>query len=198
MMGWLPVVTVSESVFPTLVRVFYSRTTYGLGSFIISTIREVKIYMDRESFYRIFDIVPIGLRVYESKIWPTVPWFEPREVIQRIFGLAEAQEMGKPSTHSLTIISRVLHHMTGSIFLPRGGHRDMVSYYEAFFIDSILIGRRIHLGYLMIMHMISCCESMTCVLPYGHFLTRVFKDVSVDLSRETDFEARNAYDTYND
>ena len=106
--------------------------------------------------------------------------------------------MGKPSTHSLTIISRVLHHMTGSIFLPRGEHRDEVSYYEAFFIDSILIGRRIHLGYLMMMHMISCCESMTCVLPYGHFLTRVFKYVSVDLNRETDFEARNAYDTYND
>ena len=88
--------------------------------------------------------------------------------------------------------------MTGSIFLPRGEHRDEVSYYEAFFIDSILIGRRIHLGYLMMMHMISCCESVTCVLPYGHFLTRVFKYVSVDLNRETDFEARNAYDTYND
>ncbi|RVW81756.1 hypothetical protein CK203_049494 [Vitis vinifera] len=41
------------------------------------------------------------------------------------------------------------------------GHRDKVSYYEAFLIDSILTGRRI---------------------------TRVFKDVGVDLSKETDFE----------
>ena len=84
------------------------------------------------------------------------------------------------------------------IFLPRGGYRNKVSYYEAFLIDSILTGRRIHLGYLMMMHMISCCESMTHILPYGCFLTRVFKDADVDLSRETDFEAPNTYDMYDD
>ena len=39
---------------------------------------------------------------------------------------------------------------------------------------------------------------MTCVLPYGHFLTRVFKDVGVDLSKEIDFEVPNTYDTYDD
>ncbi|KAL6331915.1 hypothetical protein AAG906_020264 [Vitis piasezkii] len=47
-------------------------------------------------------------------------------------------------------------------------------------IDSILTGRRIHMGYLMMMHMISCCESTTHVLPYDRFLTRVFKDVGND------------------
>ena len=60
--------------------------------------------------------------------------------------------------------------------------------------NYILTRRRIHLGYLMMMHMISCCESMTRVLPYG----RVFKDVGVDWSRETYFEAPNIYDTYDE
>ena len=64
--------------------------------------------------------------------------------------------------------------------------------------DSILIGRRIHVGYLMMMHMISYFESTTRVLPYGRFLTRVFKDVGVDLSRETDFEAPTSYETYDE
>ena len=73
-----------------------------------------------------------------------------------------------------------------------------VSYYEAFLIDSILTRRQIHLGYLIIMHMISCCKSTTRILPYGRFLTRVFKDVGIDLGRETNFEAPNAYDTYHD
>ena len=50
----------------------------------------------------------------------------------------------------------------------------------------------------MMMHMIACCESITHVLPYGCFLTRVFKDAGVDLSRETNFEALNTYDTYDD
>ena len=46
--------------------------------------------------------------------------------------------------------------------------------------------------------MISCCESTTHVFPYGRFLTRVFKNVDVDLIRETDFEALSTYDMYDD
>ncbi|RVW15578.1 hypothetical protein CK203_077708 [Vitis vinifera] len=42
------------------------------------------------------------------------------------------------------------------------------------------------------------CESTTLILPYGRLFTRVFKDVGIDLSREIDFEASNAYDTYDD
>ena len=48
------------------------------------------------------------------------------------------------------------------------------------------------------MHMISCCESTTRILPYGHLLTRVFKDVGVDLSRERNFKAPSIYDTYDE
>ena len=50
----------------------------------------------------------------------------------------------------------------------------------------------------MMMHKISFCESTTHVLPYGSFLTKVFKDVEVDLSRETNFEVPNTYDTYDE
>ncbi|KAL6314472.1 hypothetical protein AAG906_025957 [Vitis piasezkii] len=184
-MRWLPVVTISEPIFPTLVRTFYSRVTYGVGGPITSTVRGVEITLSPESICRIFDIPSVGLRVYESKVWPTVPGFEPREAIQRLCGLPDAQGMGKPSAHSLTVISRILHHMVCSILLPRGGHRDEVSYLEAFIVDSILTGRRIHVGYLMMMHMISCCESKT-------------RDAGVDLSRETDLEAPTTYDTYDE
>ncbi|RVW35602.1 hypothetical protein CK203_108075 [Vitis vinifera] len=55
-----------------------------------------------------------------------------------------------------------------------------------------------YLGYLMMIHMISCCKSMTCVLLYGRFLTKVFKDVNIDLSRETDFEVPSTYDMCDD
>ena len=48
------------------------------------------------------------------------------------------------------------------------------------------------------MHMIACCESTTQVLPYGCFLSQVFKDANIDLSRETNFEAPSTYDTYDD
>ena len=83
-------VTVSEPIFLTLVRAFYSRVTYGIGGLIISTVRGVEIRLNPESIYRIFDITPIRLKVYESKIWPTMSGFELREVIQRMCGLVDA------------------------------------------------------------------------------------------------------------
>ncbi|RVW76433.1 Retrovirus-related Pol polyprotein from transposon RE1 [Vitis vinifera] len=67
LMGWLPVVTISKSIFPTLIRAFYSRVTYGLGGPIMSTIRGVEIELSPESICRILDIPSVGLRVYESK-----------------------------------------------------------------------------------------------------------------------------------
>ena len=57
------------------------RVTYGIGGPIISTIRGVEIRLDPKNISHIFDIAPVGLRVYESKIWPTVPGFKPREAI---------------------------------------------------------------------------------------------------------------------
>ena len=198
MMGWLFALTISESVFPTLVWAFYSRATYDIGGPVTSTVRGVEIRLHLKSICHNFDIAPVELRVYEFKIWSTMLRFEPREAIQRTWGLPDAHRMGKPSAHNLTVINSVLHHMLCSIFLPWGGHQDEVSYYEEFLIDSILIGRLIHLGYLMMMHMIACCESTTSVLLYGRFLTRVFKDVHVDSSKETDFKVPSTYDTCND
>ena len=80
-MGWLPVVTILEPIFLTLVRAFYSRATYGLGGPIISTVRGVEIHLDPEGIYCIFNIAPVGLSMYESKVWPTMSGFEPREAI---------------------------------------------------------------------------------------------------------------------
>ena len=112
-----------EVDFSTPMQAFYSRMTYGIGGPIISTVKEVEIHLDPKSICHFFYIAPVGLKVYESKIWPTVPGFKPREVIQRIYILTNAQGMCKPSAHSLTIISRVLHHMICSILLPWGGHQ---------------------------------------------------------------------------
>ena len=89
-MGCLPVVTIFEPIFPTLVRAFYSRVTYGLEGPIISTVRGVEIRLRPESICCILDIPSVGLRVYESKVWPTVPRFELREAIQRLCGLVDA------------------------------------------------------------------------------------------------------------
>ena len=60
-MGWLSVETISEPIFPTLVRAFYSWVTYGLGGPVLSTIRGVEIRLSPESIYRILDIPSVTL-----------------------------------------------------------------------------------------------------------------------------------------
>ena len=89
-MRWLPMVTISEPIFPTLIRALYSRVTYGLGGPITSTVRGVEITLSLESICQIFDIPSVVLRLYESKVWPMVSGCEPREAIQRLCGLADA------------------------------------------------------------------------------------------------------------
>ncbi|RVW72892.1 hypothetical protein CK203_056382 [Vitis vinifera] len=75
--GWLPVVIVSELVFPTLVRDFYLRVNYGMGCPIISTVRGVKIRLDLKSIYRIFDIASVGLRVaYDTYDDQSMRWMK--------------------------------------------------------------------------------------------------------------------------
>ena len=61
-----------------------------MGGPIISTIRGFKIRPDPESIYRIFDIALVGLRVYESKAWPTMRGFKLREAIKMMCDLADA------------------------------------------------------------------------------------------------------------
>ena len=89
-MGWLLVVTISKSIFPTLVQAFYSRATYGLGGPVLSTVRGVAIRLSPESIYRILDIPSVGLRVYEAKAWPTMSGFKPKEFVHRLCGLVDA------------------------------------------------------------------------------------------------------------
>ncbi|RVX10231.1 Retrovirus-related Pol polyprotein from transposon RE1 [Vitis vinifera] len=69
-MGWLPVVTISEPIFPTLIRTFYSWVTYGLGGPITSIVRGVEITLSPESIYRILDIPSVGLRCMSLRCGP--------------------------------------------------------------------------------------------------------------------------------
>ena len=58
------------------------------------------------------------------------------------------------------------------------------------------MGRRVNLGYIMLNHMIACCESMTQVLLYGCFLTKVFREFGLDLSTEIESDKVSMFETY--
>ena len=47
---------------------------------------------------------------------------------------------GKPNAYRLMPTSHVLHHIMTYSLVPRGGHRDEVSYFEALLVYSIIVG----------------------------------------------------------
>ena len=102
--------------------------------------------------------------------------------------------MNKPSAAGLTMQCHIVHNIVGHCILPRGGHRDEVSYFEAFVIDSMVVRRRLHLGHMIIQHMIANCRKMGCILPYGHLLTKVFQAFGIDLNIEPDVERPKSTD----
>ena len=55
---------------------------------------------------------------------------------------------------------------------------------------------RVNLSYIMLNHMIARCQSMTRVLPYGRYLTKVFKEFGLELSKETESDKVYVFDTY--
>ena len=188
-MGWLYAVIVSKHWFKHSTR--KRLMAWVARSHLL--LEELRFVWTQRAYVVSLILLRLDLEYTIPRCGPLCRDLSLERVLRGFVDFPDTHGMGKPSTHNLTVINRVLHHMLCSIFLPHGGHRDKVSYYEAFLIDSILTGRQIHLGYLVMMHMIACCENTTCVLLYGHFLARVFKDVDVDLSRETNFEASNTW-----
>ena len=65
---------------------------------------------------------------------------------------------------------------------------DEVSYLEAFLVYSILVGHHLSIRYIIMNHMVACCESKTRILPYGLIMTRVFKVFGIDLTLEAGVE----------
>ena len=45
--------------------------------------------------------------------------------------------------------------------------------------------------------MVACCESKTCILPYGRIMTRVFKAFGIYLTLKDEVEDPSPYGTYN-
>ena len=80
------------------------------------------------------------------------------EAVKQLCGLKNDSNMSKPSAARLSMESRIIHNIIGHNILPRAGHIDEVTYLEAFIIDSILMGRRLHLRHIIIHHMIACCK----------------------------------------
>ena len=194
-MGWTLVISLVEPVYTQLVQCFYSKAHFTHQAFIDCTLSGKDIRLTLCKICEILGVSCEGLLVDDMKTWPNILGFVPSEAIEHLREVLDGHGLRKPNAHSLSIKCCVLVHIITFSFIPRGGHREKLSYLEAFLVDSLLMGRRVNLGYIMINHMIVCCKSTTQVLPYGRFLMKVFREFGLDLSTKTESDKVFVFDT---
>lgn len=111
-----------------------------MGRPISSSVKGIDIELTVDLLCDILEIHCMGLCLFKSKGCPSVDDFDVGRVVQRLCDLPMDIISSRPHTHALSITSRVFHHMISYIFIPKGRHKDEVSYKEAFFMNSILTG----------------------------------------------------------
>ena len=60
------------------------------------------------------------------------------------------------------------------------------TYVDLWLVYSILTGRKVNLGFLIIQHMAKVIASSKSILPYGMLLTIIFEEFGIDLDSESD------------
>ena len=118
--GWLPLVTLLDPVYPTLVQVFFARAHIS-GSSISSTLRGVEFDISAPELCHLLSIRNTGAQVFESKTWPQVDDFDPAAAVCRLTG-SIAHRVGQLQDSSLTHDVRLLHQIVGHCILLRSGH----------------------------------------------------------------------------
>ena len=65
---------------------------------------------------------------------------------------------------------------------------------DLWLVDSILCGRKVNLGFLIVQHMANVLASAHSVLPYGMLLDTIFQYFEIDLDGETDIRICKTFD----
>ena len=74
----------------------------------------------------------------DMKTWPNILRFVPSEAIEHLCEVLAGHGLQKPNVHSLSINCCILHHIITFSIIPREGHKEELSYLEAFLVDSLL------------------------------------------------------------
>ena len=104
-MGWLPIVSVKKFLYPRVVKCLYCNMKFEDEWPISTTINGIQINFDVAELCQILDIPNERVCLYEAKKWPEVEGFKAAEAIQRLCGYLKS---GRPTSHSLTVLSRIL------------------------------------------------------------------------------------------
>ena len=121
---------------------------------------------------RILSVIDDGDEVYDSNNWLIQSNFDAQVPLKH---LCKPKSWHlKLKSKDLILQARLLLLFVQHNILIGGGHRSESFYMNLWLVDSILYGRKVNLGFLIVQHMANVLSSTRNVLPYGMFLTTIF------------------------
>ncbi|CAL1403601.1 unnamed protein product [Linum trigynum] len=166
--------------------IVYQRNANGSIHAFKTYVNGVEMRITKNALAQVLEAPKEGKRINSYTAWNETHFSRTKQ-IQTVCGLAEeeyAQDRSRPTSYHLTVQARVLHHMLSYNILPKGGHREAVTYFDMELLTNLLLDEKVNLPYLIFNHMLTVAESSNRNLPYGMILTFLFEHFHVDLSGE--------------
>ncbi|KAL2480792.1 Uncharacterized protein Adt_33758 [Abeliophyllum distichum] len=171
-MGWVSILALHDKVYPSIVKDFYKKIVFSLGTEISCLVRNKRIKITQELIRSLLHLEDGGIHLYTTKTILHLEWYDPVEACRRVTG-KHFDNPARLSTNQLTLTCRVLHNIITHIIVPRKCHLDKINHFDVFLLDSILIGRKVNFSYIMLHHMDSVLSgTRTKAFPYEMIPTK--------------------------
>lgn len=91
----------------------------------------------------------------------------------------------------MKILHNVLQHVSSLKYSLKYRHGDAITYLDVSILDSILEGRVLNVGYIIVQHMLSTPCIGKHSLPFGSIITRILKHFLGHITEPLSFALRN-------
>ncbi|KAL2542466.1 Uncharacterized protein Adt_03444 [Abeliophyllum distichum] len=119
-MGWVPILTLNDKVYPTIVKDFYTKMNFSPGLGITYLLRNKRVKITQELIRSILHLEDGGIRLYTTKTIPHIQEYNPVEACCRVTK-KHFEVAVRLSTNQLTLPCHVLHNIIAHIIVPRKG-----------------------------------------------------------------------------
>ena len=133
--------------------------------------------------------IGLGSEIYRDNI-------TQNQQLKVLYG-QDMDECVQPIANDLPLELRPVHHFACTIFTPKMGKYEYVSQKELFFLWAYITDSKIDLPLFILDHTFKATVT-NINLPYGFFLTKVFKYFKIDLNNEKMRTPKSISDKYNE
>ncbi|GAB2268828.1 hypothetical protein Dimus_003772 [Dionaea muscipula] len=147
-----------------------------------SKVRGVEIEFDHERLATILGVPErTGICEYIKEVWEESKYTKPLDITRRIANDETITAARRVKSSEMKPFQRFIHFLVMKNVIPRFGKRDTSSFMDLTYMDHLMARRLVNLPRVMMRHMSYAISMKDHELPYGDWLTMVFKAFGVPL-----------------